>query len=172
MRSHRAHLTVAVLLWFAGLAMVLVAVVFDSPNLDYRIVIAGAVLPSVEALAGSAWIGHTLAGPVAAFGLVALAGRGRRLVQRRWVGLPIGWFMHLVLDGTWTETDRFWWPVTGWEFSGTAPEADRSVGLIVAMELLGAAVLFWGSRRFGLRTVGALKRFAASGHLPPAVRAR
>ncbi len=154
-------------LWFAGLALVLVAVVFDSPNLDYRMVMAGAVLPALEALTGAATIGHTLVGPVTAFALVALVGRGRRLVQRRWVGLPIGWFMHLVLDGTWTETDRFWWPVTGWEFGGVAPEADRSLLVILAMELIGAASLVWGARRFGLRTMGAVRRFAATGHLPP-----
>ncbi len=48
------------LLWFAVLALVLVAQVFDSPNLDYRLVVLGAVLPVAEGVLGGPWLLHTL----------------------------------------------------------------------------------------------------------------
>ena len=101
------------LLWFAVLALVLVAQVFDSPNLDYRLVVLGAVLPVAEGVLGGPWLLHTLPFCGAVLFGVMLVARGRRLAQRRWLGIPIGLFAHLVLDGTWARTEVFWWPFAG-----------------------------------------------------------
>jgi len=97
-----------VFFWYAGLSWLLVWRVFRSPTIDYRLVVLGALLPLLDDLLGRPTVLHTLVGPVAAFGLVALLTRSRRLASRRWVGIAIGLFLHLVLDGAWADADLFW----------------------------------------------------------------
>lgn len=155
------------ILWFAGMAIVTVSIVFDSPSLDYRLILLGAVLPSAEVLTGSAWILHTLAAPVVVFAAVAVALQGKRLAQRRWISFPIGLFVHLVLDGTWAQKELFWWPAFGNVLGeGQAPEAGRSWVLIVFLELLGLAALAWTWRTNNLGDAANRKRFVSTGHLP------
>ncbi len=48
-------------LWFVGLSVALVWLVFQSPALDVRFVAAGALLPWLDALTGGPWVLHTLA---------------------------------------------------------------------------------------------------------------
>ena len=153
--------------WFAGFAFAIVLVVFSSPALDYRLVVIGAVLPVGEVALGGAWFLHTLLGPVVMLTVVMLATMGRRLRRRRWLSLPIGMFMHLVLDGTWATTALFWWPLLGVDQVlgvESVPEAGRSVGAIVVMELAGLAVLVWLARRLELFGDGR-ERFWSSGQL-------
>ena len=136
------------LLWFAGVGFVAVVLVFKSPALDYRVVIAGTLLPLVDVIPGVPPLLHTLAGAVTLLALTMLATRGRRLARRRWLGLPIGVFVHLVLDGTWTNTELFWWPAFGLEI----PDVDLptfgqgAVGLV--LEMAGAAAIWWSWRQF------------------------
>ena len=152
--------------WFAGLAIVLVSIVFDSPSLDYRLILLGAVLPSLESVTGSAWILHTLAAPVLVFAAVAVLLRGKRLAQRRWIGLPIGLFVHLILDGTWTQTSLFWWPAFG-NVLGEADNPELSRGwLLVVLELIGIAALVWVWRNNQLGEPANRQRFLTSGQLP------
>ena len=101
--------------WFAACGVVVVALVFGSSGVDYRVVALGSVLPLAENLTGSPWVLHTLAGSVVLLaGVMALtAGRGRRLRRRRWIGLPIGTLVFLVASGTWSRTALFWWPFAG-----------------------------------------------------------
>jgi len=154
------------LLWFIGLAWLVVYVVFQSPALDYRLVTLGAVLPLADGVTGGAWVLHTLLASVGALALVMLVTRHRRLVRRRWLGLPIGMFVHLVLDGVWANTTVFWWPFFGRSFAGEGlPEAGRGA-LVVAMELVGVGALAWGYTRFGLREPATRHRFVATGQLP------
>ena len=47
-------------LWFAGLSLVLVTIVFSSPALDYRMVMLGSVLPLLDGVTGGAWVLHTM----------------------------------------------------------------------------------------------------------------
>ena len=96
------------LVWFAVAALVGVALVFDSPSMDHRFVVLGAVLPVAEGLVGGPWILHTPILGVALLAAVMLGARGRRLTQRRWLGVPIGMLAHLVLDATWADTGIFW----------------------------------------------------------------
>lgn len=136
-------------LWFLGASFLAVWLVFRSPALDYRVVLLGSVLPVGEAVVGGPWVLHTLAGSVAVLAVVMVVTQRRRLVRRRWLGLPIGLFMHLVLDGVWTRAEVFWWPFLGLDFGeGGLPELDRWPSGLV-LEGLGVLALATAWRWFG-----------------------
>ena len=152
-------------LWFAGGAFVLVWLVFRSPAVDYRLVVAGALLPLVELPFGSPRVLHSLTGAVALLGLAMLATPRRRLVQRRLVAIPIGVFLHLLLDGNWTDTRAFWWPFAGLGWSDARlPELARG-GFGVVLELVGAGALWWCWTRFRLFEPARRERFLRTGQL-------
>src|SRR5258708_33994169 len=88
------------LLWFAFGAIFGVWNVFQSPGLDFRLIVAGALLPEVIDLPfGAQAYAHTLlaATLVLIATMLATTGRGRRLRPRRAPGLPTGWFAGPVL---------------------------------------------------------------------------
>lgn len=138
-------------MWFVGASVVVVWQVFRSPALDYRTVVLGAVLPLLDGLAGGPRILHSLLGAVVALAATMVLTRRRRLARRRWLGVPIGMFLHLVLDGVWTNGRVLWWPLLGWSFGASGlPELQRgALGLV--LEALGAAALWWCWTTFGLR---------------------
>ena len=154
------------ILWFAGMSFLAVWLVFKDPSLDHRLVIAGALLPDVvDVWTGGAWDAHTVLFSVALLTLVMLATRGRRLLRRQLLALPIGTFLHLVLDGAWTDREVFWWPVFGTSFGDSGlPSLERG-WVNVVLELAGAAVLLWAWRRFRLGEPERRRRFASSGRL-------
>ena len=151
--------------WFLALSFVLVALVFDSPALDYRMVMLGSVLPMVELLAGGPWALHTLLAPLVMLVAVMLATQGRRLARRRWLGLPIGLFMYLVLDGSWLRTDLFWWPVFGAKVDSVDLPEFKPIAALIALELIGLAVAAWAVRRYGLTDRSKLRLFLTQGRL-------
>jgi hypothetical protein len=153
------------LLWFAGASVVLVWFAFRSPALDYRLVMLGSVLPLLDAFTGGPWVLHTLLASVVALAVVMLCTQRRRLARRRALGLPIGMFVHLVLDGVWTRTSVFWWPFFGVDFSGRLPEISRGA-LAFVLDVIGAGCLVWTYRRFGLDRPEARRRFLHTGQLP------
>jgi membrane-bound metal-dependent hydrolase YbcI (DUF457 family) len=137
-------------LWFVGPSILIVWAVFRSPSADYRLVALGSVLPLIELPIGEPRLMHALCGAAAVLVLVMLAARGKRVVQRRWLGLPIGMMLHLVLDGAWTDANAFWWPFLGTEWStAELPEIGRGAFNLV-LEVIGAAVCWWLYRRFRL----------------------
>ena len=151
--------------WFLALSFVLVALVFDSPALDYRMVMLGSILPMAELLAGGPWALHTLLAPLVVLVVVMAATRGRRLVRRRWLGLPIGLFLYLVLDGAWLRTELFWWPVLGARVnSGDLPDF-KPLAALIALELIGLAVGAWAVHRYGLADRERLRLFCTQGRL-------
>ena len=154
-------------LWFAGLSFVLVWAIFRDTALDYRLVVLGALLPdALDLVTGGAGPMHSLAVSVVLMFAVMLATRRRRLLRRRLLAVPIGTFVHLVLDGMWRRTEVFWWPFFGTDFADTAlPTAERSVTTVVVMELAGAAALLWAYRRFRLYEPERRAKFARSGRL-------
>lgn len=155
-------------LWFVATAVLAVFFVFDSPAVDHRVVAAGAVLPLLETATGRPWLFHTLVGSVALLAVVMATTVGRRLQRRRLLGLPIGTFMFLVFSGCWSHTALFWWPLKGLDEigSGTPPELDRPVVVIVALELVGLAGLVWLWRRYDLGNDSNRERLVSTGRLP------
>jgi hypothetical protein len=138
------------LLWYAGVSVVIVLLVFQSAGIDYRFVAAGSLLPlAVDLPARRLWFGHTLVASVALLVLVMLLTIGRsRLLRRRLLCLPIGAFCGLALSGAWTNTDVFWWP-----FTGTTLPDDALLpapGIVVIEELVGLAAIVWLVYRCGL----------------------
>jgi len=153
-----------VLIWFAVMSVVLTWLVFQSPALDYRMVALGAVLPVLEIPFGAGPL-HSLLAPTVVLALVMLATRGRRLVRRQWLGLPIGMYLHLVLDLSWTRSETFWWPFLGVGLDrGTSFELDRGVWSL-AMEVVAVATGVWAYRRFGLHDPERRRRFVHTGQL-------
>ena len=154
-------------LWFAGLAFVLVWAVFRDTAIDYRLVVAGALLPDIiDAPLGGARVAHSLVAGAGLLVVVMLATRGRRHLRRQLLALPIGVLSHLVLDGMWTRTGTFWWPFIGGGFEGDRlPSLARPVPLLVAQEIAGALALAWGWSRFRLREPERRSLFARTGRL-------
>lgn len=137
-------------LWFLGVGFVVVVLVFKSPALDYRLVALGTILPMIDLVPGVPDLLHTLLGAVVLLGMVMLLTRGHRLARRRWLGLPIGVFVHLVLSGAWTDTELFWWPAFGWEVPDPSLPVVGYGAMGVVLELIGAAALWWSWRQFKL----------------------
>lgn len=152
-------------LWFIGPSILVVWSVFRSPAADYRVVAIGALLPLVELPFGEPRLLHSLSGAALVLAVVMIGARGRRLVQRRLLGLPIGMLMHLVLDGAWTDTHGFWWPFLGSSWSTSElPELGRG-GFNALLELAGAAACWWGWRRFRLGEPDRRQLFVQTGRV-------
>lgn len=154
------------LLWFVGPAVALVWLVFRSPALDYRVVALGAVLPLAEVATGGPRVLHTLVGAVGALVVVMALTTRRRLARRRWLGIPIGLFLHLVLDGTFTRAELFWWPFLGWELGvGPLPELGRPLVVVLALEAAGVLACAWCWRTFGLADPARRRRMLRTGQV-------
>ena len=153
------------LLWFVGPSILIVWVVFRSPSADYRMVALGSVLPLVELPIGEPRLLHALAGAAVAMAVVMLAARGRRVLQRRWLGVAIGMLLHLVLDGAWADTEAFWWPLAGLDWSTSElPELGRGAFNVV-LELVGATACWWGYQRFLLHEPDRRAEFLRTGRV-------
>lgn len=155
------------LLWFAGLSFVLVWSVFKDTALDYRLVMAGAVLPDVvDGLAGGARYLHTLIFSVVLLVAVMLVTRSRRLLRRRLLAVPIGTFCHLLLDATWAKQRTFWWPFLGRRLTGRGvPSLARPLVVVALEEAAGLAALVWCWGRFRLSEPERRRQFVRTGRL-------
>ena len=144
-----------------------IAVIFRSPFFDYRLLALGALLPVVETMAGFQWLLHTLFFGVFVLSSIMLFGKGNRKIQQKLLPLPIGLLTHLILDGTWTEKEIFWWPVTGRDLMGI--EASRLefsfLPSVIILETLGIIIALWGWRKFEFHKQINRKAFIKRGHL-------
>ncbi len=154
-------------LWFLGGAFLIVWLVFRDPAFDHRLLLIGVLLPDViDALFGGARVLHSLAFSVALLVVVMLATIGHRARRRQLVALPIGTFLHLVLDGAWADTEVFWWPFSGAGFEDDPPLPSWDRGLWnVALELVGLAILVWAWQRFGMSDPARRRLFLRTGRL-------
>lgn len=150
------------------MAFLLVWQVFRDSAIDYRLVMAGAIIPDVvDAAAGGARVLHTLLAATAVLFAVMLATRHRRAARRRLLAVPIGMFCHLLLDAVWTDGHLFWWPAMGSDFGDRRlPSLERPIALAVLMELAGIAALVWCARRFRLAEPETRATFVRTGRLP------
>jgi hypothetical protein len=154
--------------WFIGCSVLIVAWVFASPAIDYRLVALGSVLPVIEHLFDGPWFLHTLLAPVAVMAAVMVLLQGKRLQQRRWLGIPIGMFFYLVLDGAWTRTELFWWPALGTTIDDADLPSWDAVGVTLLKEAIGIVALAYTVRRFGLTDPAARRDLIRTGRLPRA----
>lgn len=153
--------------WPAGVALGLVWLVFRDPAFDYRMVVVGALLPDLlDAPLGGARLSHTLLGAVGVLTVVMVATRGRRHRRRSLLAVPIGMFAHLLADGMWARTETFWWPFFGRSLTGRLPALDHGLSVLLLEELVGASIIAWCWRRFGLADGSVRSRFLRTGHLP------
>jgi hypothetical protein len=127
---------------------------------------AGVLLPDVvDAFLGGAGPAHSVVTAVLLLVVVMLTTIGRRTLRRRLLALPIGVFLHLVLDGAFANTRIFWWPLSGVGLPrDRLPSLERG-GWDVVLELAGAAILVWAYRRFGLRDPARRRLLLRTGHL-------
>ena len=154
------------ILWFAGLAFVVVVAVFRDAAIDYRLVMGGALLPdAVDLLSRGAGVAHTLVFSVSLLGVVMVSTRRRRAARRRLLALPIGCLVHLVLDAAWTRTEQFWWPFLGDPGPFRLPALERGVVTVLLQEVVGVAALVWCWRRFELGRGPNRTRFLREGRL-------
>jgi hypothetical protein len=154
-----------VLLWYVGVSVLLVANIFRSSGIDYRLVALGALLPLVVDLpVGHLAFGHALVFPVALLAIVMVATIGRsRLLRRRLLCVPIGIFCGLVLSGAFTADDVFWWPGLGSSFGHEA--LLPAWWAVVLEELVGLFAIWWVVGQFDLFLPGPRAEFARSGRL-------
>ena len=153
------------LIWFAVTSVLVVAIVFKSPGVDYRFVVAGSVLPLAEAVLGGPRLLHSVVGAVALLVIVVAATRRRRLLRRRILGLPIGMMCHLVFDGSFTRASVFWWPLAHRSGApGRIPELAH-LGSSLVLEIVGFGLAVWAWRWFGLADPGRRARFLHEGRL-------
>lgn len=152
------------LLWFAGLSVLIVANVFRSTGLDYRLVVLGALLPLLVDLPfGHRAFGHALVFPVALFALVMVTTTGRsRLVRRRWLCVPIGVFVALILSGAFTQDHVFLWPFLG----GAGHQSLLPAWWAVLIEeLVGLVACWWIVGQFDLYLPEPRRDFWQTGRL-------
>lgn len=153
------------ILWFAGMSVVGVWLVFRSPAVDLRLVVLGALLPLIELPLGEPRLLHSVTGAALALVLAMLLRPRQRLAQRRLVAVPIGLLLHLALDGIWANTTAFWWPFAGLGWSDEAlPELSRGWWNL-ALELAGAGALAWCWQRFRLVEPERRQRFLTTGRV-------
>lgn len=149
-----------------GGAVLAVWAVFRDPTFDYRPLILGVLLPDlIDAPFGGARVMHSVIGSVALLALVMALTTGNRARRKRWLGLPIGTFLHLILDGAFANTKVFWWPFTGFGFDDARlPVVQRGI-VNVALELAGLALCAFLWRRFQLADPRRRRRFLREGRL-------
>jgi membrane-bound metal-dependent hydrolase YbcI (DUF457 family) len=155
------------LLWFAGGSFAIVWQVFRDPAIDYRLVMLGALLPDlVDGPFGGARVLHTLLASVMLLLVVMLVTGRRRTLRRRLLAIPIGTFLHLLLDGMWARNKVFWWPFLGRHFGDRGvPSFGRPLGVLLVQELAGLVLLVWLARRFQLNKPGRRTTFLRTGRL-------
>ncbi|MCU1387263.1 MAG: hypothetical protein JWL72_601 [Ilumatobacteraceae bacterium] len=156
------------LLWFCGTAIVSVWFVFRDPAFDYRLLCVGALLPdAIDVWFGGARALHSITTSIVVLIGVVVASAGRKRWRKRALAIPIGMMLHLVYDGAFTKAKLFWWPLGGVHFRDV-PLPSVSRGLLdIPFELLGAAMLVWVWRTFGLRAPARQTAFWRTGRLDP-----
>jgi len=154
-----------VLLWNVGLSILIVANVFRSTGVDYRLIAVGSMLPLVVDLpVGHRAFGYTLLFAVGLLVVVMVATIGRsRLLRRRLLCLPIGVFLGLVLSGAFTNGDLFLWPLGGAGFG--EPALLSAWWIVVLEELTGLVACWWIVGQFDLYLPGPRAEFLRTGRL-------
>lgn len=169
--------------WHVGATLFLFRWIFRDPKVDVRFLALGAVLPDLIDLplgtivlsrtvsTGEAWAHSLLAPSLVTIAILVATRRGRR--RRAWMALAVGMFLHLLLDGMWTNTVVFFWPFFGAIPPGPSPYwADvwaRAAGdpWRWIREAVGIAYLAWVWVQSGLSDPSRRRAVARTGRLEP-----
>lgn len=170
--------------WQVGGAVAIVRNVFKDPAMDLRFVIFGALLPNlidkpvgsvlfIDQLGSSRVYAHTMLAPVAVLVVVMLVSRRGTARRRSWLGLPIGWLLHVFLDAQWLDPEGFWWPFLGVDFPAMEDPALWEVVVAhvispvsLVTEAVGLAYLVVIYRRARLGDPGPRRAFLTRGTIP------
>ena len=152
------------LFWYVGLSIFLVATIFQSVGIDYRLVALGSLLPLIVDLPfGYRAYGYSLLFPVLLLALVMIATIGQpRLLRRRLLCLPIGVFCGLVLSGAFLNDALFLWPFLG---SFSHDSLLPATWIVVVEELIGLAVCWMLVGQYDLYLPGPRREFLRTGRL-------
>jgi len=152
-------------LWYVGVSVLVVAFVFRSVGIDYRLVALGSMLPLlVDLPVGHTAFGHTVLFPIVLLVVVMVGTIGRsRLLRRRLLCLPIGVFCGLILSGAFTNADLFWWPIGGTTFPDDAL-LPTWWGVLLE-ELAGLVACWWIVGQFDLYLPEPRRTFLRTGRL-------
>lgn len=151
------------ILWHLGLAAALVYVTLGRRRIDYRMILAGAVLPDVVDLGGKGYAHTLLAAVVVCVGVVLLTRGERRLSL---FGLGVGWLTHLVGDAMWELPKTFLWPAFGTGLDRTAGDYSLTTWPLVG-EVVGALILWWFWVAFEMSKDDRFRTFLRDGYLRP-----
>ncbi len=170
------------ILWHLGLTLLIVRYVFRDPKMDLRWVLFGSVLPDLidkpigsllfhDVFGTHRLFAHAVVFPVVLLAIVMLATRRGTTGRKAAIAVVIGCFVHLLLDGVWTNPEAFLWPLFGIEFPEVAGSAFFTlIGNMMrspfmwAGEAVGLAYLVFLWRRY-LDEPGDLRRFAGDGRI-------
>lgn len=159
------------LLWFVGTSVLAIWFVFRDAAFDYRLLVVGAVLPSIAALVmGRATVLDSVTVHVAVLAVVMLAVR-RGPVRRMLLGLPLGGLLYLVFTGAWMDAEVFWWPFGGVDLDGAPAAVIERGWWNVVLEAAGLAMCIWVVRRADLAAPERRATFWRSGRLALGARA-
>jgi hypothetical protein len=157
-----------VFFWFIGGSFLAIWLVLHDPQLDYRLLALGAILPDlIDPFFGGARVLHSITFSVLLLLVVVLATNRRSPVRRRLLALVFGTFMHLVLDGAFADNRVFWWPFFGWSFGGARLPSIARGWIDVLLEVIGLAILVWAWRRFRLDLRPRREQLVRQGTLVP-----
>lgn len=169
--------------WHVGAALFLFRWIFRDPKVDVRFLALGALLPDLIDLplgtlvfarsvsTGEAWAHSLLAPTVVTVVVLVLTRRGRR--RRAWMALAVGMFFHLLLDGMWTKTEVFLWPLFGAIPSGPSPYWSDALSRALddpwrwARELAGSLYLVYVWAQSGLGDPDRRREAVRTGRLEP-----
>jgi hypothetical protein len=153
-------------LWFVATSTLTIFLVFTDPRFDYRPLVVGALLPDlIDAPFGGARVMHSVTAAAGLLTVVMLATIGRRPLRKRLLAVPIGVLLHIVFDGAFADTDVFWWPFTDGFGDARLPIAERTALVNLLLELVGAAILWWAWRSFGLADTDRRRRLLRTGQV-------
>jgi membrane-bound metal-dependent hydrolase YbcI (DUF457 family) len=171
-----------VIFWHLGLTVLIVRYVFRDPKMDLRWILVGSLLPDVidkpvgsiffhDTFGSHRLVAHAVVFPIVVLAVIMISTRRDTARRRGAIGVVVGCFIHLLLDGVWTSPETFLWPFFGFEFPrvagsefGTLVRSMLESPMVWLGEGLGAAYLVYLWRRH-LSAPGDLKRFAGDGRV-------
>lgn len=169
------------MIWHIGMTLAMARFIFGDPRMDLRVLVLGGILPDlidkpigsillVERFGSGRVFAHTLLFAALLMTVVLVLTRRGSTARRRWMALPIGSLLHLVLDIPIDPAVLFWPGLGGFprsRYPGLSQLGPylNSHPWVIGQELVGLGVLIWLWRKAGLGSSVRRRRFMATGVL-------